>query len=321
MAVPLLTIPSATLTQVIPSSSQRVPLHSGLLTVSTPLPSTGNDTKLLLELAGFILPLTTSTQVRAHAKDEGRYLITLPLPPVSSSPPTTDTDDTGDTGMVELTLPAFLDPSSSLRFEQLLVTYNFLTTGLAADADDVVSSLQSAAASVVDAVGGYARGRVQRRERVEAAEEVRYSDVTHDVVDAVAERSGGAKKATERAAGAVEGAGRKAGGWVGENVGAGEGVRGVVEAVETLGGVGEAVRAVAGTVGEAGAAVVENEKGAEARGVFDGVRKTTGNVAGVVGDVMAGTSVVWQAGVAATGVGKEGEDRGGGEKPKTSEVL
>lgn len=62
-----------------------------------------------------------------------------------------------------------------------------------------------------------------------------------------------------------------------------------------------------GVVGEAGAGIVENEKGTEAREVFDKSREATGNVGSVVKDVLTGTSVVWQAGVAGTGAGKQDE--------------
>lgn len=268
MAEPLLSIPSSSATQLIPnpgdaSHPTRVPLKTGVLTVSVPI---RGSPKLLLEIDGLTIPLTADTAVRTHAKEENRYLIMLPLSPSSGDGGSTGTSAStggvaaanleatgaGDTsssapagghpqshsGMIELTLPEFTDASTATRFEELLVQHDFLATGLVADADDLVSSIQSVAASIVDTIGGYAKNRIKTREPVEPSEASHYSSTTHSVVNSVASGTGKTADVTGKAADAVEGAGKKAGNYVGGKVGAGDGTKEVVQAVETLGGIG-----------------------------------------------------------------------------------
>ena len=286
----LLSIPDCTLHQIL--STENVSIASGTLTIS----KTGGN--LLLELPPVAFPLSADSSVRTHRSDETKYRFTIPLHSLTKTSPATD-----ERADILLAQPADVEGAVADRFEQLLVEHGFLTTGLVADADDAVGWIQSAAAKVVDVVGGYAKHRVESREAVEPGEELHPSDTTKKVVAGARDGTGAVADATGTVAGAISNLTKKAGVWVGERVGVGETTREAVKAADELGtGVAEASKEATGTVGDSVATVVDHEKGTEAREVVDEGRETVGNVGQVGKDVAVGTSVVWQAAVAGAGV-------------------
>lgn len=282
----LLSIPGCTLHQILPT--ENVSIATGTLAISEA------DENLLLELPPVIFPLSTDTSVRTHRSDETKYRFTIPLHSLTKGSPATD-----EKADILLTLPADVEPAVADRFEGLLVEHGFLTTGLVADADDAVGWIQSAAARVVDAVGGYAKHRVESREQVELGEELHPSDTAKKVSAGVRDGTGAAADATGTVVGAISNFTKKAGEWVGERVSFGETAREAVEAGDALGtGITEASKGATGAVGDSMATVVEHEKGTEAKKVVDEGRETMGNVGQVGMDVAVGTSVPWQAAVA-----------------------
>lgn len=208
---------------------------------------------------------------------------------------------------MELTLPDYTDASTATRFEELLVEHGFLSTGLVADADDIVGAIQEVAHKVVESVGGFTR---RKEAEIEVKEDgIKVPGAVKGVVGSVKKGTGAAADMTGRVGEVVGEKVGAAGGWVGAKLGVDsrEGaVKEVVDAGSVLtGGIGEAGRGVAGAVGDAVETGVRKDLGEEPAEVVGDLRGVTGDVGSVAKDLWTGTSVVWQAGVAAGGVGAE----------------
>jgi hypothetical protein len=261
-----------------------MPLKTGTLTI---LPPPTADTSLLFTMSPTLaFPLSRrNSSAAVSATNPNLYLFNCVA------------------GSIELTLPHNVDPGLALRLEEILVEHGFLSTGLAADADDVAGALRDAALRTAERVGGYAKQRVENREEVEPWEEAHFSDRTKGAMAATVEGTGKAAEVTGKVGRAVEGAAESVGKWIGgimpkQKEGTEEGVvrggfKSATEGATVLGGgVAESVKTVSKAVGEGNSAVVAHERGPEAREMVDEARKVTGNVGSVALDVVADTSVV-----------------------------
>jgi hypothetical protein len=279
---PLLQIPHVTATQVV-REEVRVRLQTGTLTV---LPPPTADTSLLFTISPTLaFPLSRSnSSVAVSATNPNLYLFHCVA------------------GNIELTLPNNVDPALALRLEEILVEHGFLSTGLAADADDVAGTLRDAAARTAARIGGYAKQRVENREEVEPEEAALFSDRMKGAMEATVEGTGKATEVTGKLGRAVESAAESIGKWIGgmmpkQENGAEEGVvkgsfKGAAEGATVLGGgVAESVKTVSNAVGEGASAVVAHEHGPEAKEMVDEARTVAGNVGSVAMDVVADTSV------------------------------
>jgi hypothetical protein len=309
---PLVQIPNVSAAQLV--GSERIPLQSGTLTLA--LPHSGSpDTKLLLSIGSFTIPLSESSIVGTN--NSLTYLFTFSLSET-------------DTGFVEVKLPPSADDETTkvseaaTEFEGVLVRYGFLKAGLVADADDMARALKEAAARTAERWTAQTDSRVEGRDGVEEYEEAKFSDTTHKVVNSAVEGSRKLAELSGKLSNAVSGAAFEAGKWIGEKLGSGsansdsgsggkekslpqETANQVMEATSvTVSGLGQSAAHISSTLGESTSRIAEHEQGQEVKGLVESARETAGNAGQIAVDATRGTSVVWQAGEAGVGAAKAG---------------
>lgn len=206
---PLVQIPNVSATQLIGPS--RIPLKSGILTLTLHPPTPTTTTKLLLNIDTLTIPLSADSTV--GAKNSLTYLFAFPLSAV-------------ETGFVEITLPQSADDETTevskaaTEFEGVLVGYGFLTAGLLADAEDMTWAVKEAAGRAAGKVSAKTDARVESGEG-DGDGGTRFSERTHRVVGGAVEGSGKLAEVSGRISSAVSGATFEAGKWVGGQLGGG----------------------------------------------------------------------------------------------------
>ncbi|KAK6539201.1 hypothetical protein TWF694_009443 [Orbilia ellipsospora] len=324
---PLLSIKNVTCFQ-IPPGALPIPLKFGTLTLTEPLAGTmPTEAKLFLTItpnedAGDKAPLTFPIHPDLFLGSKSALCQTFRFK-VSE-----------ELGIVEIEFPPSLPEEDALNFEKIMVYNGFLKTGLVADADNLGKKIAETATNVANYLG---RKTDERNVQVPQPEtDHEFSDITKEVVGTTERGTEKLAEATSSIGKTISGAVYDTGAWIGEKTGLkpdANGVNGVEEeekknessspapeqpkslARETLdqtfeGGaiagksLGSGIVTVGSAIGESASKVAEHDYGDDAKKLVDSTRQAGANVGTAVKDVIVGTSVVINAGIASVGATK-----------------
>ncbi|KAL1943550.1 hypothetical protein VTO73DRAFT_3995 [Trametes versicolor] len=283
----LVTIPGAVAAQVL--GQETTILSEGALSLAVIPRTDGESVEPLLTLAvgKAAFPLFKTTTFGTLADDSRTYLFT---PQVEGA----------DKGLVAIVLPESIEqPGNDLAelqndFELALIEYGLLKDGFEASADEVGRSVREDSVRLAQRVREAKELYLQTHPRT--TDPAHFSNTTHNVTSSSEAGTQSIADAAHWVSGAVTSAASSAGAWIASTFvptrpeataqldAAARGASSIAQGV--VGGAGE----IKDTLKDAAGAVVENDYGAEARGVVGGVGQSVANVGAVAGDAATVTS-------------------------------